>query len=181
MKKTVSVFCGSSKPKNSSFIEKQVKKLAELITKNKIKLVYGGAKIGLMGLLAQRIIKNNGEVIGVIPKVLKKKEIILDGLTEMHIVDTMHQRKKMMYDLADFFIVLPGGIGTLDEFAEIVTWKGLKITDKKIFLLNIDNFYDNLLKQFEVMKENDFLHQDIFSDIIILKNISEIKTLLNFN
>ena len=87
----------------------------------------------------------------------------------------------MMYDLADFFIVLPGGIGTLDEFAEIVTWKGLKITDKKIFLLNIDNFYDNLLKQFEVMKENDFLHQDIFSDIIILKNISEIKTLLNFN
>lgn len=181
MKKTVSVFCGSGKPKNSSFIEKQVKKLAELITKNKIKLVYGGAKIGLMGLLAQRIIKNNGEVIGVIPKVLKKKEIILDGLTEMHIVDTMHQRKKMMYDLADFFIVLPGGIGTLDEFAEIVTWKGLKITDKKIFLLNIDGFYNDLLKQFEVMKENDFLHQDIFSDIIILKKISEIKTLLNFN
>ena len=181
MKKTVSVFCGSGKPKNSSFIEKQVKKLAEFITKNKIKLVYGGAKIGLMGLLAQRIIKNNGEVIGVIPKVLKKKEIILDGLSEMHIVDSMHQRKKMMYDLADFFIVLPGGIGTLDEFAEIVTWKGLKITDKKIFLLNIDSFYDNLLKQFEVMKENDFLHQDIFSDIIILKKTSEIKTLLNFN
>ena len=87
----------------------------------------------------------------------------------------------MMYDLADFFIVLPGGIGTLEELAEIVTWKGLKITDKKIFLLNIDGFYDNLLKQFDVMKKNNFLHTDIFSEIIISQNISELKTKLDFN
>ena len=149
--------------------------------KKKIELVYGGAKIGLMGSLAQNIIKNNGNVIGVIPKVLKKKEIIFEGVSKMHVVNNMHQRKKMMYDLADFFIVLPGGIGTLEELAEIVTWKGLKITDKKIFLLNIGGFYDNLLKQFDVMKNNNFLHTDIFSEIIISQNISELKTKLDFS
>jgi uncharacterized protein (TIGR00730 family) len=181
MKKAVAVFCGSSKPENNSLIEKEVNKLAELLNEKKIKLVYGGAKIGLMGSLAKNVIKNNGDVIGVIPKVLKKKEIIFEGVSEMHVVSSMHQRKKMMYDLADFFIVLPGGIGTLEELAEIVTWKGLKIIDKKIFLLNINGFYDNLLKQFDVMKKNNFLHTDIFSEVIISQNISELKTKLDFN
>ena len=134
-----------------------------------------------MGSLAKNVIKNNGDVIGVIPKVLKKKEIIFEGVSEMHVVSSMHQRKKMMYDLADFFIVLPGGIGTLEELAEIVTWKGLKLIDKKIFLLNINGFYDNLLKQFDVMKKNNFLHTDIFSEVIISQNISELKTKLDFN
>ena len=181
MKKAAAVFCGSSKPENNSLIDKEVNKLAELLIEKKIELVYGGAKIGLMGSLAKNIIKNNGDVIGVIPKVLKKKEIIFEGVSKMHVVNNMHQRKKMMYDLADFFIVLPGGIGTLEELAEIVTWKGLKITDKKIFLLNIGGFYDNLLKQFDVMKNNNFLHTDIFSEIIISQNISELKTKLDFS
>ena len=181
MKKAAAVFCGSSKPENNSLIDKEVNKLAELLIEKKIELVYGGAKIGLMGSLAKNIIKNNGNVIGVIPKVLKKKEIIFEGVSKMHVVNNMHQRKKMMYDLADFFIVLPGGIGTLEELAEIVTWKGLKITDKKIFLLNIGGFYDNLLKQFDVMKNNNFLHTDIFSEIIISQNISELKTKLDFS
>ncbi len=181
MKKTVAVFCGASKPENNSLIEKEVKKLGELINKKKLKLVYGGAKIGLMGSLAKNIIENNGNVIGVIPEVLKRKEIIFDRVSEMYTVNNMHERKKMMYDLADFFIVLPGGIGTLEELAEIVTWKSLKITDKKIFLLNIEGFYNNLLKQFEVMKKNNFLHSDIFTEIIILKDISELKSKLDFN
>ena len=175
MQKSVTVFCGSSKPKNNDFMVKEINKLSEIIIKNNYRMIYGGAKIGIMGMLAKKIIEKNGKVVGVIPEVLKKKEIVYNKLTEIHVVKNMHKRKKLMYELADFFIVLPGGVGTLQEFSEILTWKVLGITEKKIFLINIDGFYDNILNQFKVMDDNNFLYTDLLKEIIIVNNISNLE------
>ena len=175
MQKSVTVFCGSSKPKNNHFMIKEINKLSEIIVKNNYRMIYGGAKIGIMGMLAKKIIQKNGEVVGVIPEVLKKKEIVYNKLTEIHVVKNMHKRKKLMYKLGDFFIILPGGIGTLEEFSEILTWKILGITEKKIFLINIDGFYDNILNQFKVMDDNNFLYTDIIKEIIVVNNISNLE------
>ena len=175
MQKSVTVFCGSSKPKNNDFMIKEINKLSEIIIKNNYRMIYGGAKIGIMGMLAKKIIEKNGKVVGVIPEVLKKKEIVYNKLTEIHVVKNMHKRKKLMYELGDFFIVLPGGVGTLEEFSEILTWKVLGITEKKIFLINIDGFYDNILNQFKVMDDNNFLYTDLLKEIIIVNNISNIE------
>ena len=175
MQKSVTVFCGSSKPNNNDFMIKEINKLSEIIIKNNYRMIYGGAKIGIMGMLAKKIIQKNGEVVGVIPEVLKKKEIVYNKLTEIHVVKNMHKRKKLMYKLGDFFIILPGGIGTLEEFSEILTWKILGITEKKIFLINIDGFYNNILNQFKVMDDNNFLYTDLIKEIIIVNNISNLE------
>ena len=134
--KKICVFCGSSKPENHTKLENEVISLGNLILKKKLQLVYGGAKIGLMGLVANTILKGGGYVTGIIPKLLSKKEIINKEVSDLIRVNNMHERKKKMYDLSDAFIILPGGIGTLEEFSEITTWKILGIEKKPIFLLN---------------------------------------------
>ena len=175
MIKKICVFCGSSKPKNNSNIEKEVNQMIKIVFSKKLELIYGGANIGLMGQISNNLIRLGGKVTGVIPKILSKKEIINKNISKLIIVEDMHERKKTMYDLSDAFIVLPGGIGTLEEFAEVVTWKVLGIQNKKIFIINIDGYYDFLLKQFNVMKDNDFLYTDIFQEIIIINKIEELK------
>ena len=176
--KKICVFCGSSKPENDTKLENEVISLGNLILKKKLQLVYGGAKIGLMGLVANTILKGGGYVTGIIPKLLSKKEIINKEVSDLIIVNNMHERKKKMYDLSDAFIILPGGIGTLEEFSEITTWKILGIENKPIFLLNFDGFYDNLIQQFEVMEKYNFLYSDILKEVIIINSISDLDSLI---
>lgn len=176
--KKICVFCGSSKPENHTKLENEVISLGNLILKKKLQLVYGGAKIGLMGLVANTILKGGGYVTGIIPKLLSKKEIINKEVSNLIIVNNMHQRKKKMYDLSDAFIILPGGIGTLEEFSEITTWKILGIENKPIFLLNFDGFYDNLIQQFEIMEKYNFLYSDILKEVIIINSISDLDSLI---
>ena len=178
MVRKICVFCGSNKPKNNNEIENEVKTLGKLLLDKKIDLVYGGAKIGLMGIIADTILLGGGYVTGIIPRILSKKEIINEDVSKLIIVDTMHERKKKMYDISDAFIVLPGGIGTLEEFSEILTWKILGIKNKQIFVLNLNGYYDFLLNQFQIMKENNFLYSDIYKEITIIKNIKELEKLI---
>ena len=176
--KKICVFCGSSKPENHTKLENEVISLGNLILKKKLQLVYGGAKIGLMGLVANTILKGGGYVTGIIPKLLSKKEILNKEVSDLIIVNNMHERKKKMYDISDAFIILPGGIGTLEEFSEITTWKILGIEKKPIFLLNFDGFYANLIQQFEVMEKYNFLYSDILKEVIIINSISDLDSLL---
>lgn len=164
--KRVCVFCGSSLGNNQAFID-SAKELGKRIAEAKLELIYGGAKIGLMGIIANEVIKRKGKVIGIIPKFLSKKEIINKNVTKLYQVNSMHQRKKKMYDISDAFIALPGGIGTLEELSEILTWNQLSIKNTPVGILNIDGYYDNLIKQFNVMGKNNFFDMNALKTLII--------------
>ena len=142
--KRVCVFCGSNAGIRPEYgIAAQG--LATVLTRRGLGLVYGGGNIGLMGVLADAMLAAGGEVIGVIPRSLVAREVAHHGVSELRIVDTMHQRKALMNDLSDAFIALPGGFGTLDEFFEILTWSQLGIHGKPCGLLNVSGYYDSLL------------------------------------
>ena len=155
---SVAVFCGSRDGKNPLFAE-HAAELGRLIAVLKIKLVYGGGKKGLMGIIADAVLKNEGSVMGVIPKLLVDWEHQHEGLTELAVVPDMHTRKKIMYDMCDAAIVLAGGIGTLDEIFEMLTWNQLKIHDKKIYFLNSGGFYNNLILHMKQMEKEGFLYE----------------------
>ena len=179
MIKKVCVFCGSSMPLNGKSIEKEIMNVADIIFEKNIDLIYGGAKIGIMGIVSNRMMEKGGKVTGIIPKILVKKEIINNDITKLIVVNSMHERKKMMYDLADAFIILPGGIGTLEELSEIITWKILGIENKIIIILNLNGFYNSLIKQFKIMEDNNFLYSDIFKEVSIINSVSDLDNLLN--
>jgi uncharacterized protein (TIGR00730 family) len=141
---SICVFCGSSNGADPAYVQ-TAKELGKGIATAGLGLVFGGATVGLMGVLADAVIAGGAEVIGVMPEVLMDREIANRGITHFHVVKTMHERKALMYDHADAFIVLPGGYGTLDEFMEIVTWAQLKIHQKPCILLNINGYYDSFL------------------------------------
>ena len=176
--KKVTVFCGSSMPLNSKLIKQETLNIADILIRNNIGLVYGGAKIGIMGIISNRIMEKGGKVTGIIPKILVKKEIINNDITKLIVVNSMHERKKMMYDLSDAYIILPGGIGTLEELSETITWKVLGIEDKKIIIFNLNGFYDNLIKQFKTMEENNFLYNNILQKIIIINDSNKLDQVL---
>ena len=134
--------------------------LGKLLAQNEITLVYGGGHVGLMGILADSVLQNNGKVIGVIPKALFEKELAHLEITELLVVDSMHERKQKMADLSDAFIALPGGIGTLEELMEILTWTQLGFQQKPCAILNVANYYDLLLQFFECMMEQKFLPRE---------------------
>lgn len=142
--KKLCVFCGSAAGNHPKYVELGTE-IGEMLVKNKTGLVYGGASIGLMGAIADSVLKNGGEVIGVIPKALVDYEVAHSGLSKLFVVDDMHQRKKLMYDNADAFLTLPGGMGTLDEMFEVLTWTQLKYHQKPSYILNFEGFYDSLL------------------------------------
>ena len=154
--KAICVFCGANFNGDPS-LKNAVDQLAEVMVSRDITLVFGGGKVGVMGLLADAILKNGGKAVGVIPQFLMDKEVGHTGLTELHIVENMHQRKQLMNDLCDGIITMPGGFGTLEEFFEVLTWLQLGLHQHPIGLLNIDGFYDHLLKQMDVMVEQRFL------------------------
>jgi uncharacterized protein (TIGR00730 family) len=134
------------------------KRLAVILAQKNIQLVYGGGKRGLMGVVANTVIKNNGKVVGVIPSLLSEKEDMYDEVTTLHIVETMHERKKMMFELCEAAIILPGGFGTMDELFEMITWNQLSIHDKTIVLLNSGGYYNHLIAHLQQMQQEGFLY-----------------------
>ena len=137
-------------------------------------LIYGGGRIGLMGLLADTFLENKAFVTGVIPEFLLNKELGHNGLTECLVVETMHERKMKMAELADAFLALPGGWGTLDELAEIMTWRQLGIIRKPIFIFNINHFFDPLFSQLRLMTKEGFVNHACFSYLTIFDQAQEI-------
>ena len=135
-------------------------------------IVYGGGHVGLMGIVADAAMKAGGEVIGVIPRFMEKSEQAHEGVTELILVDTMHQRKQRMHELSDAVIVLPGGFGTLDELFELLTWRQIGLHTQPIGLLNAFGFYDALLAQIGHMRKEGFLHGQ--TDVIVASGIEEL-------
>jgi len=166
---SLAVFCGSKNGNNPVYTQ-HAAELGKLLAQKNISLIYGGGKVGIMGVLADTVMKNGGTVIGVIPRSLVEWEHQHEGITELMVVEDMHTRKKRMYDLCDAAIVLPGGFGTLDEFFEMVTWNQLLIHDKKIYILNSANYFDYLLLHLQRMEEQGFLYQNVRERITILND-----------
>src|ERR1700744_3818548 len=154
--KSICIFCGANF-NGDPVLKEGAEQLIEVMFNRNISLVFGGGKVGLMGLLADEMISRGGTTFCVIPQFLMDKEVGHTGWTELHIVDTMHQRKQLMNDLCDGIIMLPGGFGTLEEFFEVLTWLQLGLHNKPIGILNVNGFYDFLLKQIDVMVEQQFL------------------------
>ncbi|WP_231459841.1 TIGR00730 family Rossman fold protein [Pedobacter sp. Leaf132] len=154
--KALCVYCGSNFNGDES-LRAAIKELAQSLVQQKIKLVYGGGSVGVMGVLANDVLELGGEVTGVIPQFLMDKEVGHKGLTEMILTENMHQRKQKMADLSDGFVILPGGFGTLEEFFEVLTWLQLGLHNKPIGVLNVNGFYDPLFAQMEVMVQHRFL------------------------
>lgn len=148
--RTLCVFCGSSLPPDGRFAE-TARSLGDAVARRGIELVYGGGRVGLMGVVADACLARGGKVTGVIPVGLFRREIGHTGLTTLHEVGSMHERKQRMYDLADAFVALPGGLGTLEELAEISTWSQLGLHQKPIVLLDVDGFWGPLVSQLDRM------------------------------
>lgn len=156
--KSLCVYCGSNF-NGDPILRKAIEELAEIMVAQNITLVYGGGSVGVMGIIADEILKLNGKAIGVIPQFLMDKEVGHTGLTEMIVTENMHQRKQKMADLSDGFVILPGGFGTLEEFFEVLTWLQLGLHTKPIGVLNVNGFYDPLFQQMEMMVKHRFLKQ----------------------
>lgn len=171
--KSIAVFCGS-KTGNNPLFEEHTKQLGYLLAEKNITLIYGGGNKGLMAAVANAVLEKKGKVIGIIPKVLTGWEHQHDGLTELHIVETMHIRKQMLYEKCDAAIILPGGYGTLDEVFEMLTWNQLSIHDKKIFFLNTAGFYDPLILHIKHMQNEGFLYGNHEEKMTILKEPGEL-------
>lgn len=154
--KRICVFCGSNSGVDPIYLE-TAEKVGKFLADHKIELVFGGGRVGLMGKIADTVMENGGKVIGIIPQALSEREVAHQGLTELHIVGSMHERKAMMADLADGFIALPGGVGTFEEFCEIVTWAQLGIHNKPCALMNVGGFYDAFIAMFDYSMNQGFI------------------------
>ncbi|MDB6029513.1 MAG: yvdD [Verrucomicrobiales bacterium] len=154
--KRLCVFCGSSKGSRAVYAE-AAEELGTLLARRGIELVYGGGCVGLMGIVADATLRAGGHVIGVIPQSLVIKEVVHEGLPDLRVVKSMHERKALMADLSDAFIALPGGFGTYEEFCEVLTWAQLGLHKKPFGLLNVAGFYDPLLALFDHAVAEEFI------------------------
>jgi uncharacterized protein (TIGR00730 family) len=173
----ICVFCGSSKGKNPVFAE-AARELGRLIAKNSHNLIYGGGNVGLMGIVADSVLGNGGEVTGIIPKFLMDREVGHSGITRLEVVQSMHQRKQRMADLSNAFVAMPGGWGTLEEVAEILTWRQLGLINNPIILLNINNFFDPLITQLNTMFEEGFVREEYLSNLMVATSPQEVLELI---
>jgi uncharacterized protein (TIGR00730 family) len=171
------VFCGSSIG-NRPVFKDATRLLGQLLAQSGVGLVYGGGNVGLMGILARTVLQAGGEVIGVIPRALEAKELALHETTRLHVVNSMHERKALMADLADGFAALPGGFGTCDEFFEILTWAQLGLHSKPIALLNTDCFFNPLLKWLDYVVEQGFVKPKNMQLLNVVNEPGEILQLL---
>lgn len=176
--KSICVFCGSSMGKNKVYKESAAA-FGKMLAENNITLVYGGGKVGLMGVMADSALAAGGKCIGIIPKSIADLEIAHDHLTELHIVNNMQERKAMMMERADAFVALPGGLGTLDELAEVLTYNQLRIFDKPIGLLNVNGYFDHLIKFFDHGVNERFVREEHRKNIIVSDNTVELIEMLN--
>ncbi len=158
--KSICVFCGSSNDAAPVYMD-AAQKLGELFAENNIRLVYGGGQVGLMGVIANAALSKEGKVTGFIPQYLHEFEKGHKGITELFIVDTMHERKRLMFDHSDAFVILPGGFGTLDEVCEILTWKQLRLHYKPLVFVDINKYWSPLFETFvQKMIKETFVHQE---------------------
>lgn len=171
--KRIVVFCGSSAGKDPVYLE-QAKLLGAALAERQLTLVYGGAKVGLMGAVADGALNAGGQVIGVLPHFLQQKELAHEGLTELILVDTMHERKTKMNELCDGVIALPGGFGTMEELFEMLTWGQLGLHKKPIGLLNINGFYDALIELSKTMTSNGFLKAENRDMLLCSNDINDL-------
>ena len=171
--KRITVFCGSSSGTDPIFVS-QATLLGQTLASSNIELVYGGANVGLMGAVADGVLNNGGKVIGVLPVFLQFKELAHNSLTELIIVETMHERKTKMNDLCDGVIALPGGFGTLEELFEMLTWAQLGLHNKPIGILNSDGFYDALLAMIETMVDKGFLKSSNKQMVLVSDDITDL-------
>jgi len=167
--KRICVFCGSS-PGSGPEYAKAAKQLGYTLASRDIGLVYGGAKVGIMGHIAKSVLEKGGEVIGVIPKELVEKEVAFTDLADLRVVNSMHERKALMADLSDGFIALPGGLGTIEEFFEVVTWAQLGIHPKPCGLLNVKQYYNRLLDFLDHTVNENFVELEHRSMILVDEN-----------
>ena len=163
MIKRICIFCGSNKGTRPVYVQ-AAQTVARLLVAHQIGIVYGGGNVGLMGVLADTARAAGGEVTGVIPHSLMAKELAHNGLSDLRVVDSMHERKALMAELSDAFIALPGGYGTFEEFCEVLTWTQLGLQRKPCGILNVAGYYDHLLKLFDHAVAEEFLkskHREI--------------------
>ena len=151
----ICVYCGSSSGRHPEYAE-QARAFGTEMAKRGIALVYGGGKVGLMGTVADAVLAGDGKVIGVIPQSLAEREVAHPGLSELHVVESMHERKALMAELSAGFIALPGGFGTLEEFCEVITWSQLGIHAKPCGILNVAGYFDHLIGMFDYAVEHGF-------------------------
>lgn len=176
--KRITVFCGSNYGTNPAYA-KAAEQLAQGMVANNIGLVYGGGNIGLMGHIADEVLRLGGEVIGVIPRKLQEREVAHTGLTQLHVVETMHERKALMANLCDGFIAMPGGIGTLEEIIEVFTWLQLEYHHKPCALLNVDGYYNKLDEFLQHMVEHKFLAENTRQSMIVESSPDKLLALMN--
>jgi len=168
--KSIVVFCGSNIGANSAYAQ-QGYSLGKSLAEQKITLVYGGAKIGVMGEIARGALDANGQVIGVIPDFLKIREVFHTGLSELIVTHDMHQRKLKMHELSDGIIMLPGGYGSLEEFFEMLTWAQLGLHQYPIGILNTNGFYTELMTMLAKMVDQGFVNQENYNMILVNESI----------
>lgn len=160
------MYCGSSAGTDPEII-KQATLIGKTLADRDITLVYGAAKIGIMGAVAQGALDHNGKVVGVIPEFLKIKEVVHTGLTELIVNETMHERKMELQERSDGFITLPGGFGTMEELFEVLTWSQLALHQKPVGMLNVNGFYDDLLSALRNMVDKGFLKQENYDILLV--------------
>jgi len=175
--KSLCVYCGSSPGRNSHFAEIS-RNFGTILAQEKIRLVYGGGNIGLMGIIANRVIKCGGKVTGIIPRHLNEIEAGWKEATDFFVVDNMHERKRMMFDHSDGFIVLPGSIGTLDEAIEIITWKQLRLHNKPVILVNADNYWQPLLALIDNFIAEEFTRPETLELFQVVETVEDVIPLL---
>jgi uncharacterized protein (TIGR00730 family) len=173
--KRVTVFCGSNLGTDEIF-KTQAYLVGQTLAEQNIGVVYGGARMGLMGAVADGALSKGGEVIGVLPHFLQEKEIAHEGLTNLILVESMHERKTKMNDLSDGVLTLPGGFGTLEEFLEMITWAQLGLHKKPVAVLNVDGFYDPLISLLEKMVDKGFLKKQNRDMLLMSDNIEDLIT-----
>lgn len=174
----ICVFCGSSTGKSEIYKNEAIK-LAEFFVENNITLVYGGANVGIMKILAETMLDHGKEVIGIMPKLLVDKEVAHFGITEMIVVNSMAERKEKMVEISEAFIALPGGFGTLDELSEILTFNQLRIIDKPLGILNVNGFFDKLLEFFDYAVAEGYVRAEHRNNIIVDSDIKNLLTRMN--
>lgn len=177
MAQSIAVFCGSRSGSNP-LLEQHAEELGTYFGKQHIHLIYGGGNKGMMGAVANAVMKHGGSVTGVIPELLIGWEQQHTGLTDLQIVADMHARKKIMYELCDAAVILPGGYGTLDELFEILTWNTLKIHQKKIVILNSAGYYDYLIQHILHMQEQEFLYEHWEERIFVAQTPFEVMSFI---
>ena len=175
--KSLTIYCSASQKIDKKYF-KIAKETAEIISNYKIRVIYGGGNVGLMGEIADTLVNLNKDIVGIIPKFLINKEKLNLKLKNLKVVDDMTKRKELLFKLGDAFLILPGGTGTLEEVTEVLSWKILKLHNKPIIFLNIENYWSPLIKQFEKMIKNKFGNKNLQNQYQVIKKPKELEKIL---